>query len=157
MEASSKTELMRSMLKALTAAELNELEEQLSDLRGRRFNRFMDLPAELRNRIYRLAIQPSDIRFHLMHGIGPGLLRVSHQIHAEVEGLYYSHECMKVEYYDRDTKTWIQEPNTKLFPLILARRHGCGAGTPTMSGKPRDMIVAILQGRVVPPPPPDFR
>ena len=57
METLSKTEKVKEILKTMTVTELEEITEQTLALRGLRFYHFLDLPAELRNMIYLLAIK----------------------------------------------------------------------------------------------------
>lgn len=119
MAALSKMELMRTILKTMTAEELDDLEGEISSIRGRKFDRFLDLPPELRNQIYRLAIQPAEVKHHMKHGIAPAMLKVNHQIHAEVHRLYYSNAFMKVEYYNVESKSWILEKEAKLLQASI--------------------------------------
>ena len=114
-----------AVLKTMTAAELDKVIERASAHRGLRFRRFLDLPAELRNRIYSLAIQPQDVEIHARMGKAPSLFKVNKQIATKFEGLYYNEEVMRLVYYDNEREVLAEEQDTELLKLILSRRAKC--------------------------------
>jgi hypothetical protein len=145
MEQQSKMHSSKTIVETLTVPELDEVIDRASTLLSTRNFRFLDLPPELRNRIYRFAVQPEDIRKHVKEGSAPALLKVNRQIFSEFIGLYYSQESMAIEIYDAKTMSWIHEQDTGFFRIILARRSECHIVKPyTRASK---VLKAYLEGQ----------
>lgn len=125
MERLSNAETVHECLKTLTATQLQAVMNQAMSLFPSRVCRFLDLPPELRNRIYRFAVRPEDVTKHVKEGKAPAFLKVNRQITAEFLGLYYSHEFMGIEHYDSGSKSWIAEKDSRLFQFVLAKRDFC--------------------------------
>ena len=137
----SNTEQANEILERMSVAELDKIIERATKLRPTRIFPFLKLPPELRNRIYRFAIQPEDIEKHVKNGKAPALLKINHQVSAEFRGIYYSYEFMNLEYYDHDTKCWIKEKDAKYLRIILARKGCCRLHLFAKHLPPKEFIV----------------
>lgn len=113
--------LVKHVLETMTGSELKRVKEHVFLRRNKLSCRFLELPPELRNRIYRLCITPDVVEAHARRGQAPTLLKINHQISSEFEGLYYSMEFMNAELYNPSTRAWeaVKEANT--FRAMLGR------------------------------------
>ena len=117
---------VKTSLNTMNTEDLQSTLEHASDLLQQRGSKFLKLPPELRNRIYRLSIIPDVIEAHVERGRAPALLKVSQQISSEFKGLYYSPESLTVELFDTETRCWELVKHSDVFRAILARVGTCG-------------------------------
>lgn len=115
---------IKCLLDSLTGLELKEVIRYATMLRKERCCMYLELPPELRLRIYSLVFGPEDVDCHARCGRAPALLKVCRQVLFEAMELYYSHELMKVETYDESTADFEAITDPVVFQAVLARWIG---------------------------------
>lgn len=113
------------MLATMSGIELKAIIQHASLLRNQRSSRFLEMPPELRNRIYQLAVTPEVIETHVMTGQAPALLKVNRQVSTEFASLYYSCEFMAAEFHNPLTGDWDVVKHSTVFRAMLRKRPGC--------------------------------
>ena len=120
----SKIERVKSALETMSGTELKKVIQHNSVLRNDRSCRFLELPPELRNRIYRFIIQPIAVETHVMQGKAPALLKVNRQISLEFGSFYFSREFMTAELYNPSKEEWEDVKEPDVFRTMLRRYVG---------------------------------
>ena len=146
MASAASLEKASALLSTMSPSDLDIIIERALIQRGLRFYALLDLPPELRNRVYYYAITETMIRRHVQKGECPALLKVTKQISTEFSGLYYSRESMRLEFYDGASSEWFEEKDTKICQSILADHPSFGMyGSLRYDGRsnPREFIISM--------------
>ena len=81
---------------------------------------FLDLPAELRNRIYEDLCTP-DLELFVERQTQPALLKTSHQLRKEYSSIFFSNESLKFDAYIGIDNSWQQVLDKETKRMILER------------------------------------
>lgn len=124
----SKVNKMEAALDILIRTELAQVIDKATNLRTTRPCRFLELPPELRNTIYRFAIDPQVVETHIRLVKSPALLRVNRQIAQEFSSIYYSTETMSAELYRGPEQGWKVHADRTMLKAMVARWIRCHTG-----------------------------
>ncbi|KAK3696505.1 hypothetical protein LTR37_017923 [Vermiconidia calcicola] len=132
MAAFSKVQAAQDLMKSMSPTELKQVIQYASELRNSQACRLLQLPPELRNRIYRLVIRPEDVEKHALKGNAPALLKVNRQISSEFIGLYYSPEFVTVQLYHVSSESWEHVSDAAVLQTVI---RGCSGSSITTLSK----------------------
>ena len=120
----SKLDQTNELLESMSASELKDVLNRVVALRKTLPCGFLELPAELRNTLYRMTITPQVLCNHVKYWASPALLRVNRQTSAEFSSLYFNPEFITVELYHGPAEGWKQHTELKLLQALVANWSG---------------------------------
>ncbi|KAK3699791.1 hypothetical protein LTR37_016300 [Vermiconidia calcicola] len=153
MATASKMQAAEDLMKSMTPTELKQVMQYASRLRNSQACRLLELPPELRNRIYRLAIRPEAVENHALKGKAPALLKVNRQVSSEFIGLYYSPEFMEAKLYHPTTEAWEDVKDNLVLQAMVAKWgannvcHATYLNAMSLSGM--NMAISIMKKQLV--------
>lgn len=107
----------------MPTADLGYMLDRIASIRKDRPCRFLELPPELRNAIYRLTITPEMVESHIRQGKSPALLRTNRQISKEFRTLYYNPEYILIVLFHGDSEGWKPVIDPQMIQSIVARQQ----------------------------------